>query len=553
MLRVWYAGELAKRAGELTNFRNGKQAMSHDTHASKTPRPIRFLFENSIFLIAGALGALIWANMDPDVRNDKGEITHHGSYSSFVHFRLIGGDDHGNHHDSHGGNEAGSHSDEHGDNEHQSDEHHDDGLHKADSHEGDEHGHDDAHETTAGEEVPLGFFANIYDKLINRPLPNAEGKIERHGINVHFLINDILMALFFAIAAKEVWESLLPGGALSNPRKAATPLMATVGGIVGPAGIYLLGVMLFDAPTPEGVRELFPGWAIPCATDIAFSYLVARIIFGSGHPAIAFLLLLAIADDAAGLVILAVAYPSKPLELQWLLVTVVAMGIAYGLRKSRVQSFWPYLLVPGVLSWISFDLCGIHAALGLVPIIPLLPHAHTDLGIFARDELHRSDTLNEFEHWWKNPVELILGVFGLANAGVVFSAIGLGTWLVVVGLLVGKPVGITLFTWISEKVFKLEVPKGMGYRHIITLGTVASIGFTVALFVSTAAFKVPGPIQDSVKMGALLSFFGAVAAFIVAKLLGVQPIGPEDSMEVSEPGVEDESPGDTTAMAEAGL
>jgi NhaA family Na+:H+ antiporter len=360
------------------------------------------------------------------------------------------------------------------------------------------------------------------------------------------------MALFFAIAAKEVWESLLPGGALSNPRKAATPLLATLGGVLGPAGLYLLGVMLFNAPNADGVRELARGWAVPCATDIAFSYLVARLIFGSGHPAIAFLLLLAIADDAAGLVILAVAYPSKPLELQWLLLTGVAMALAYGLQKIRVQNFWPYLLIPGVLSWISFDLTGIHAALGLVPIIPLLPHAHTDLGIFARDELHRHDTLNEFEHWWKNPVELILGAFGLANAGVVFSAIGLGTWLVVVGLLIGKPLGITLLTWIAERVFKLEVPKGMGYRHIITLGTIASIGFTVALFVSTAAFKTPGPVQDSVKMGALLSFFGAVAAFIVAKALGVHPTGPEDPMEVSEPGVEDESTPHKVAMSEVG-
>ena len=97
------------------------------------------------------------------------------------------------------------------------------------------------------------------------------------------------------------------------------------------------------------------------------------------------------------------------------------------------------------------------------------------------------------------------------------------------------------------------MPKGMGYRHIITLGTIASIGFTVALFVSTAAFTIPGPIQDSVKMGALLSFFGALIAFIVAKALGIRPLGPEDSMEVSEPGVEDEGEITTNAVAMAEL
>ena len=87
-------------------------------------------------------------------------------------------------------------------------------------------------------------------------------------------------------------------------------------------------------------------------------------------------------------------------------------------------------MIPGVMCWLSFQWTGIHAALGLVPIIPFIPHAHTDLGIFAKKELQRHDTLNEFEHWWKNPVELILGLFGLVNAGVIFSSAGTGTVLV---------------------------------------------------------------------------------------------------------------------------
>jgi Na+:H+ antiporter, NhaA family len=339
---------------------------------------------------------------------------------------------------------------------------------------------------------------------------------------VHFLINDVLMALFFAIAAKEVWESLLPGGALSNPRKAITPLLATAGGVVGPASIYAGGALALGE-----WETLGRGWAVPCATDIAFSYLFARMIFGVGHPAIAFLLLLAIADDAAGLVILAVFYPSGELELTWLFLTVGAVTIGFIFQKFlRLRSFWWYLLIPGVISWWSFYLAGIHPALGLVPIIPMLPHAHTDLGIFAHNELHRHDTLNEFEHWWKYPVELILGLFGLVNAGVVVSSMGAGTWLVLAGLLIGKPVGITLFTWFAQRGLRLEIPGGMGYRHIITLGAVAGIGFTVALFVSTAAFRTPGPIQDSVKMGSLMSFGAAAIAFGLARILGVKPVRP---------------------------
>ncbi len=340
-----------------------------------------------------------------------------------------------------------------------------------------------------------------------------------HGLTIHFIINDILMALFFAIAAKEVWESLLPGGALSNPRKAATPLLATLGGIVGPALIYVAGSYLTGTHV-----DLGRGWAIPCATDIAFSYLIARIIFGNGHPAIAFLLLLAIADDAAGLMILAVFYPQAPIVPQWLMLTLVAMLAALALRRMKIHTHWAYLLGPGLLSWISFWQANIHPALGLVPIIPLLPHAHTDLGIFAKAELDRDDSLNEFEHFWKIPVEFILGLFGLANAGVVMSSLATGTWLVLAGLLIGKPVGITLLTLFAEKGLKLEKPTGMDYRHVVTLGMVAGIGFTVALFVSVAAFATPGAIQDSVKMGALLSFAAAPLAIVLAKILGVRPL-----------------------------
>jgi NhaA family Na+:H+ antiporter len=329
---------------------------------------------------------------------------------------------------------------------------------------------------------------------------------------LHF-VNDVLMAFFFAIATKEVWESLLPGGALSEPKRAATPLMATVGGVVVPACLYLLGCHLTGQ-----MDTLGRGWAIPCATDIAFSYLVARIVFGAGHPAIAFLLLLAIADDAAGLLILAVAYPTGTLQPLWLAGSVIAVVAGLLMRRSGVRSFWWYLIGPGLLSWWSFHQAGIHAALGLVPIIPTMPHAARDTGLFVDSASDRS-TLTAFQHWWKNPVELILGLFGLVNAGVVFANSATATWLVLIGLVVGKPLGITLFTLIGEKLLGMQMPVGMSYRHIVTLGVVAGIGFTVALFVSTAAFPEPGPIQDAAKMGALGSFASALLAIPIGWLL----------------------------------
>ncbi|QEF97625.1 Na(+)/H(+) antiporter NhaA [Stieleria maiorica] len=338
-----------------------------------------------------------------------------------------------------------------------------------------------------------------------------------HGLTFHFVVNDILMAMFFAIAAKEVWESILPGGALSNLRTAATPLLATAGGVVGPSVVYLVGAVLLGQ-----YSELGNGWAIPCATDIAFSYLIARLIFGNGHPAISFLLLLAIADDALGLAILAVFYPSSEVNLYWLGLTAAAVATGWGFNRGGVRNFWWYLAIPGIMSWVSFYMAGIHAALGLVPVIATLPHAKTDAGLFAETG-KETDTLNQFEHWWKEPVELILGLFALVNAGVVLSSVGAGTWLVTTGLFVGKPLGILAFSYFAVKVLKLELPGGMNLKHVAVIGCIASLGFTVALFVSTAAFPNPGPIQDSVKMGALLSFLAPVTALAAAWLMGIRP------------------------------
>jgi NhaA family Na+:H+ antiporter len=124
----------------------------------------------------------------------------------------------------------------------------------------------------------------------------------------HFLVNDVGMTLFFALAAKEIVEATAPGGPLHPLSKAATPIVAAVGGMIVPAVLYLALVAV------TGHADLQRGWAIPGATDIAFSFLLARWLFGRAHPAVPFLLLLAIADDALGLVVLAVAYPAGPVR-----------------------------------------------------------------------------------------------------------------------------------------------------------------------------------------------------------------------------------------------
>ncbi|MBM7068097.1 Na+/H+ antiporter NhaA [Actibacterium sp. 188UL27-1] len=355
-------------------------------------------------------------------------------------------------------------------------------------------------------------------------------------LTLHYLVNDVLMALFFAIAAKEVWEAVILKNGSLRGKKAATPLVATVGGMVGPISVYLGLAAIFGSTTFNAVAN---GWAIPTATDIAFSYLIGRIVFGAGHPAVRFLLLLAIADDAAGLIILAVFYPSGALAPVWLLLSAGAAIAVYvlanwlprrmdrgdQLRRNSTWvreklSFWPYALA-GCLSWYGFQQSGLHPALGLLPIVPTIPHCERAFGIFAEAEKYLTDLLNKMEHALQVPVQIVLFFFGLLNAGVELSSIGDATWLVLAGLIIGKPAGVLFFGWLAAGPMGLGLPAGMRTVDLFVIGCVAAIGFTVSLFIATVAFDA-GPVQDAAKMGALFSFAAAVISIIAGRVTGVQ-------------------------------
>lgn len=345
----------------------------------------------------------------------------------------------------------------------------------------------------------------------------AHGSYETLAHALHFTVNDIAMVFFFALATKEIAEAMLPGGPLASPREAAVPMIAAAGGMMAPATLYAVQVSLHGRP------DLMSGWAIPCATDIAFSYMAARLVFPRQHPAIPFLLLLAIADDALGLILLALFYPSGPLSIiAFATFMIPAVGLALMLRRLRVTNFWPYAVGAGGLSWAALFYGGLHPALALVPIVPFMPHAKRDLGLFEERELTLPDTMNRFEHWWRVPVQLILFFFGLVNAGVTMSSVGTGTWIVLVSLLAGKPIGIVAFTLLSVR-FGLRAPGGLTPLHTVVVGVTAAIGFTVALFFATAAFPGGGAGLDEAKMGALLSFGAAPLAVLFGRAVGLRP------------------------------
>ena len=331
---------------------------------------------------------------------------------------------------------------------------------------------------------------------------------------ISFAVNDVAMVFFFALMTKEVVEATLPGGELHSWRRVLLPVVAAVGATTVSALVYVWAVNRLEEPM------LGVGWPVALATDIAVSYLVARLIFRRHSSAIPFLLLLAIASDVLGFVALAAfdqARESNPVIGS--IVVGVAILLAYGLRRSGVKSFWLYLLGPGAVSWWGLFSSGLHPALALVPIIPFLPHVRRDPGFLVDAQSTAHDALSQFEIWWRYPAHVTLFFFGLVNAGVPLHALEPGTWAMLIAALVGKPLGVLLAVGAAVAA-GLHLPRHVGWRELLVIGLTAAIGFSIGLFMTTALLTV-GQLRSETSMGVLLTLVAAPLAFIVAKLLRV--------------------------------
>ena len=253
--------------------------------------------------------------------------------------------------------------------------------------------------------------------------------------------------------------------------------------------------------------------------DLALVYFVGRLVFRT-HPVIPFLLLLGIASDALGFLSLSVFNQTREVHLaSGALILAGAMCIAAGLRWSRVRSFWPYLLAAGSVSWVGFFWIGLHPALALVPIMPFLPHAARDPGFFADADPNASDTLSQFERWWKYPGQVALFFFGLVNAGVPLGALEPGTWGLPIAVIAGKPLGVLIGVGLAS-LAGLHLPPRVGWRELLVGGLIAAMGFSVGLFFCDALLP-PGQLRSEMRMGVLLSLVGAPLALVAARLLRV--------------------------------
>ena len=341
---------------------------------------------------------------------------------------------------------------------------------------------------------------------------------------VHW-VNDGLMTIFFFVAGLEIKRELVTGD-LREPRKAALPAVAAFGGMVVPAGLYFA---LSDSATRGG-------WGIPMATDIAFAVGILALLGRHVPPRLKiFLLTLAIVDDLGAILVIAIFYTAT--------LNTAALAIAGGLLvlivALRTLGIWwmPIYVLAGVALWLAVFESGIHATLAgvacglLAPARPRRPQktemvaAPTatidelkDIVFDTRETKSVVDRLIHGLHPFT--ALLVVPIFALANTGVAISAAALGEavtspagFAIIVGLVIGKPLGICVAAWIAVRLKIAVLPTGTTFYHLVGVGILAGIGFTVSLFITDLAFTDAATI-DSAKIAVL-------TASVLASLLGV--------------------------------
>ncbi len=317
--------------------------------------------------------------------------------------------------------------------------------------------------------------------------------INNFGIKLSVLhwINDALMAIFFFFVTLEIKREFLQGE-LSNIKQAMLPIIGAVGGMLIPALFYIF--------INYGNSETIVGWAIPSATDIAFSLGVLSLL-GSRVPISlkVFLTALAIIDDLGAIVIIALFY-SGDLSIKYLSLMLIAFIILLILNKFNVKKFLPYLIV-GLFLWEFTHQSGVHATIAGVLLACTIPH---------RKKEKDFSLLIKLEHAISPYVAFgIMPLFAFANAGVSLEGLTFASLLnkvplgILLGLFVGKQLGVFVFSYISIKLKFAQMPTNSNWINFYAVGVLTGIGFTMSLFVGNLAFVDSMQYMDGVKIGVL--------------------------------------------------
>ena len=340
------------------------------------------------------------------------------------------------------------------------------------------------------------------------------------GLSLEHWVNDALMAVFFLFIGLEL-ERELYVGELSDFRNALLPIVAAVGGICLPALIHFL--LNTGTPTQAGI-------GIPMATDIAFALGVLALL-GSLVPASlkVFLTALAVMDDLGAIIVIAVFYTAE-LSLVYLVGALAVFGLLVALNHFfKVMSLIPYL-AGGVLMWFLMFKSGVHATIAGVLLAFAIP--------FTGKEDDEESPSHRLEHFLHKPVAfIILPIFALANTGIILGADALQSLAannslgIISGLLIGKPLGITLLSFVAVSVGVCRLPLDLNWKHVLGAGLLGGIGFTMSIFITNLAFGGEANVINASKMAILLaSLTAGTIGFLWLKLLG-QPVGIDDDMD----------------------
>jgi NhaA family Na+:H+ antiporter len=392
-------------------------------------------------------------------------------------------------------------------------------------------------------------WAASYASFWHTPLGIRVGSFQFER-ELEWVVNDGLMVIFFFVVGLEIRREI-HHGELSEWRRAALPAAAALGGMLAPAIVYL---------SLAGAPETHSGWGVPMATDIAFAVGVLTLL-GKRVPAALRVLLLALAviDDLGAIVVIALFY-SSGVSASGLLVAALGFGGVFAMQRLGVRSKLAYV-VPSVVAWAGIYSAGIHPTIAGV-IVGLITPVTAWLGpdgfvVDARQELEQlalatpsalsshelagtlhnidvarreamspAESLIETLHPWV--AFGIMPLFALTNAGVAVSAESLDatSWSVVhgvaAGLIVGKPVGILVAVWLTRRLGIGVLPRGMTWRHVVVLGVVAGVGFTMALFVAQLAFS-DADLLAAAKLGVLAASGGAALLGLILGRILLEP------------------------------
>ena len=350
-------------------------------------------------------------------------------------------------------------------------------------------------------------LASIYYDILNSYFALGFGEFKLKLSVLHW-INDVLMAIFFFLVSLEIKREFIQGE-LSNPKQASLPIIAAVGGMLVPALIYVA--------INYGNSETLKGWAIPSATDIAFSLGVLSLL-GKRVPISlkVFLTALAIIDDLGAIVIIAFFYSGK-IQAMYLILMLVSIIILIIFNRLNIRSFIPYLIV-GIFLWDFTHSSGIHATIAGVLLALTIPHKDK-----KNESSHKNSMLIKLEHAISPYVAFgIMPIFAFANAGVSLEGLSIATLMnpvpfgILCGLFFGKQFGVFIFSYVSIKLKFAEMPNDSNWLKLYGVGVLTGIGFTMSLFVGNLAFVDTTQYLSGVKIGVLL---GSLASTLFGYML----------------------------------